>query len=98
KSAPKVVWQATKLKIGTYASPLFYQDRVYVCTATGITCGSAVDGKELCRQRIKGALSASPVAGDGKIYVLSEDGAVTVLESSDEAKILATNTVAKDEV
>jgi outer membrane protein assembly factor BamB len=98
KPAPELVWKSNKLKIGTYASPLYYQDRVYVCTSIGITCGSALDGKELYKQRIKGALSASPVAGDGKVYVLNEDGVVTVLESSDEAKVLATNTVATGEI
>jgi len=43
-------------------------------------------------ERVKGpSLSASPVAGDGKIYVVSDNGATTVVEAGDKFKVLATN-------
>lgn len=64
------------------ATPLAYRGLLYNVTDTGIL--SAYDlatGERLHRTRLGGAFSASPVAGDGKVYLASEDGEVVVLEA-----------------
>jgi outer membrane protein assembly factor BamB len=71
---------------------LFYEGRVYTLNNAGVLiCASIEEGKILWQERLKGAHSATPVAADGKVYVVSEKGVVTVVKSSDTAEVLATN-------
>lgn len=45
-------------------------------------------------QRIRaGVYSASPVLGDGKIYVTNEDGVTTVIRAADKFEVLAENVI-----
>ena len=87
---PEVAWQSTKLSSG-YASPVYHQGRVYAITRIGLNCVDAKNGQFLWQQRVKGPFSASPVIGDGKAYVTSEDGVVTVIQLGKEPEILAAN-------
>ena len=77
------------------ASPLVYQDRLYVLDQRGgiIGCYNAKTGEQFFRQRIEGAkgFTASPWAYDGKIYCLDEDGQAFVLAAGPELKVLSTN-------
>jgi outer membrane protein assembly factor BamB len=55
---------------------------------------SAMDaktGQRIWQERTGGVFTASPVAGDGKIYLLSEDGQTIVLAAGPAPKILARN-------
>ena len=64
------------------ALPLVYRGKVYAVNSNGfISCGDATTGKLLYKERTKGAYSASPVAGDGKVYCLNETGVMTVLKA-----------------
>lgn len=66
------------------SSPLLYKDYLYVVMQNGILmCLDAESGKEICRERLKGAHSftASPWAQDGKLYCLDEDGRTFVIEA-----------------
>lgn len=91
-----IVWSLDK---GTpyVPSPLLHGDEIYVVDDKGIvSCFDARTGKQnYGRTRIEGleALSASPVAADGKLYFLGEDGTTVVLEAGPEFKILATNRI-----
>ena len=58
-----------------------------------VTCIDAATGAPVWRERIGGIFSASPVAGDGKIYLVSETGETVVLAPGRVAKVLARNTV-----
>lgn len=89
-TAPEVVWKSNKFRSG-YASPLYYQDRVYSVTQNALLCGDAADGKLLWQERVEGPFSASPVAADGKVYLLSEKGTATVVQVGDQPKVLAVN-------
>lgn len=67
---------------------------LYVTNDRGIVwCLDAKTGKEIYSgQRIKPAIySSSPVLADGKLYVTSEEGQVTVLKAGPEFKVLAEN-------
>jgi outer membrane protein assembly factor BamB len=92
ETTPEVVWRSTKLTSG-FASPLFHKGRVYAVTGVSVNCVDASDGKLLWQERVKGPFSASPVIADGKMYVASEEGLVTVLELGDRPKVLAVNVI-----
>ncbi len=76
------------------ASPLLYRDRLWVVADGGLlTCTDAKTGKVIFeRQRLGkdggGDYFASPVAADGRIFLCSTRGVVTVVEAADTLKIL----------
>ena len=50
------------------------------------------DGEQVWQQRVKGEFSASPVLADGKLYVVNEAGATSVLDvTGEKPKIVASN-------
>lgn len=89
-AAPVAVWKSGKLGSG-FTSPAYHRGRVYVTTSVGLRCADARTGKELWFQRIKGPFSASPVIGDGKAYVTSEEGVVTVVRLGEAPEVLSQN-------
>jgi len=88
----KPEWAAKQLQTG-YSSPLVYRGKVFTTSSQGlIACADAKTGKVLYSERVKGAFSASPVAGDGKVYCLSETGICTVIDAgSNSFELLAAN-------
>jgi outer membrane protein assembly factor BamB len=89
-----LLWRYEK-SLPNAPSPLFYQDVVYLMKEGGILSAlDAVTGKLLKQGRLMGALGdyyASPVAADGKVFTLSEEGKLTVLKAGGEWEILAVN-------
>src|SRR5262249_23744376 len=80
KGTPQEAWAPNKRKRAT-ASPLYYKDHIYTLSSAGIlNCAEAATGKLLWQERLKGPFSASPVAGDGKLYCTNEAGATFVIE------------------
>ncbi|MCI0700027.1 MAG: PQQ-like beta-propeller repeat protein, partial [Planctomycetia bacterium] len=62
-----------------------------------VTCADAKTGKSLYKERLKGAFSASPVAGDGKVYCLNETGVCTVIDAKAETfEILSSNELGEE--
>ncbi len=88
-----VAW--SHMKTGNYMqTPLVYVDLLYCCRDSGImACYDARTGEKKYRERLSDGIgyTASPVAGDGKIYFTSEEGDVHVLQTGPEFKRLATN-------
>ena len=79
-------------------TPLLYGDYYYTLLDRGFfTCHDARTGKEIYgKQRIDpgaGAFTASPVAANGKIYLLSEDGDTFVVEAGAEFKVMGKNSL-----
>ena len=76
-------------------SPLLYQDVLYLLKEGGIlTSLNPATGALIKQGRLNGALGdyyASPVAADGKLFALSEEGKLTVLKAGGEWEILAVN-------
>src|SRR5262249_39248550 len=71
-----VAWRNTR-QVPFCASPLYLGGHVYTVKDGGfLACLDARDGKLLRRDRLPGGGNyyASPVAGDGKVYLLSERG------------------------
>ena len=79
-------------------SPLVYLGKVYATNGNGIVmCADVKTGKLLYKERVKGGCSASPVAGDGKVYIMNETGLCTVIDGkADTYEILATNDLGEE--
>jgi outer membrane protein assembly factor BamB len=78
-----------------YISSLVLDDGLlYMATDVGaVTVVDAATGERTSQQRVEGVFSASPVAGDGKIYFVSESGETIVLRAGPEPTVLARNDV-----
>jgi outer membrane protein assembly factor BamB len=91
-----VVWQNQRGNSYT-PSPVLYEGRLYVLADNGmLSCFDAKTGKPYYQQqRLPKASSfkASPVGANGKLYLASEEGDVTVVGMGDQFEVLATNTL-----
>jgi outer membrane protein assembly factor BamB len=86
-----VVWRETQ-QIPAMSSPALSGGRIYVISDGGVaSCLDAETGKTLWRERVAGKYSASPLVGAGRVYFSSHEGRTTVVEDSDEFKVLARN-------
>jgi outer membrane protein assembly factor BamB len=89
-----VAWRVEKG--GPYTTtPLAYGDHLYVMSDQGILgCYEVRTGREVYRQRVPstgGNYSASPVAGDGKVYLASEDGDMHIVRAGAGFELLKTH-------
>jgi outer membrane protein assembly factor BamB len=76
------------------SSVVHYQGVVYMASDAGVVQAvDAATGERLYQGRTGGVFSAAPVAGDGKIYFLSETGEGIVLAAKREFEILAENSM-----
>ncbi len=72
------------------SSLLHYKGLVFMATETGVV--SAIDGATgatVWKERLGGNFSASPVAGDGKIYLANEEGEFFVLAASRTFRVIS---------
>ncbi len=87
-----LLWKHPSRAPDHIVSPLVVDDRMFVVKGGGISsCFRIGDGQPLWYQkRIDnvGEYFASPVYGDGKIYVVGENGQVVVLEAGPELNVL----------
>jgi outer membrane protein assembly factor BamB len=87
-----VVWRHARL-VPFCASPLYINGLVFTVKDSGVLqCLDAKTGKSLKQLRLEASDSyyASPVGGDGKIYLLDEIGRLTVISATDKAEVLHT--------
>ncbi len=97
RDGPAPAWTSHRLR-PAYASPLCYRGRLYAVsnTATFLQCFDMKDGKLVWQERVKGPFSASPVAGDGKVYLVNEDGVTTVVAAGSRPRVLGTNPLGEE--
>ena len=76
-----------------YISSLVYYDGlIYMTGDVGVlTVTDAKTGERVYQERLGGVYTASPVAGDGKVYLISEDGETIVLAAGRTPRVLARN-------
>jgi outer membrane protein assembly factor BamB len=95
-SNPGVVWSSTKA-CPPMASPLYYQDHLYVLmqNTTVLMCLDAGTGKEVYRERLRGARSftSSPWVHEGKLFCLDEDGQTFVVQAGPKFELLGKNEI-----
>ena len=73
-------------------SILYYEGLLYVTNEVGVvTCADSGTGETVWQQRLGGLFFASPVAGDGKVFMVSETGETYVLRAGRTVEILAKN-------
>jgi len=76
-------------------TPIVYGDYLYSAKNNGaLSCYNARTGDRMYQARLGGGTSgftASPVAGDGKVYFASEDGDVFVVKAGPAFELIATN-------
>jgi outer membrane protein assembly factor BamB len=66
-------------------TPVIRGDHVYLwCDRAMVCCVELATGETVWRRRVEGNFSGSPVLIDGKLYCISEEGSVVVLEASPE--------------
>ncbi|MBM42503.1 MAG: hypothetical protein CL483_11335 [Acidobacteria bacterium] len=74
------------------SSVLYYDGLVYMANGGGIvTAVDAASGDRVWQDRIGGVFSATPLAGDEKVYLFSETGETVVLAAGSSLSILARN-------
>ena len=86
-----VVWKMTSG--APYISSLVYYDGlIYMAGDVGVlTVADAKTGERVYQERVGGVYTASPVAGDGKVYLVSEDGETIVVAAGRTPRILERN-------
>jgi outer membrane protein assembly factor BamB len=91
-----VAWRQPRFS-GYTPSPLVYRGRVYAVNDNGILqVADAKTGKDVFKARVGGGghtFSSSPVASQGRIYLLSEDGDTFVLRAVDRYEEIARNSL-----
>jgi outer membrane protein assembly factor BamB len=88
-----LTWKESK-GVPEVPSPLVYQGRVYLIRSGGIlSCRDLETGKLIYEKATdsRGGYFASPVAADGRIYIASDRGRITVIRSGDAFEVLARN-------
>jgi outer membrane protein assembly factor BamB len=92
-TASHVAWMNTR-QVPFCASPLYHGGLVYTVKDGGLlACLDPRDGKPLKFGRLPdaGSYYSSPVAGDGKIYLLSVSGCLSVIQAGRDWKVLSTS-------
>ena len=74
------------------SSLVYYEGLIYMIGDVGVlTVADAKTGERVYQERFGGVFSASPVAADGKIYLLGEGGGSVVLAAGRTPRVLARN-------
>jgi outer membrane protein assembly factor BamB len=90
-TATHVEWQAPA-GASYVPSIVYYDGLLYMTNEVGVvTCADARTGTAVWRHRLGGVFFASPVAGDGKVYLASETGETFVLRAGRKPEVLARN-------
>ncbi|MDP6409775.1 MAG: PQQ-binding-like beta-propeller repeat protein [Planctomycetota bacterium] len=94
-----MVW--SRMRRGNYMqTPLVHGDGLYLCSDAGIlACYDARSGEERFRERLGSGgtgFTASAVAGDGKLYLTSEQGEVFVVRAGAQIDLLAVNSLGEE--
>ena len=94
-----MLWRHQK-SLPDVPSPVLYRGILYLVRNGGIvTALDPTTGKVLKQGRLRDALDgyyASPVAGDGKVYMVSDAGRAVVIEAGDDWKVLQANDLGED--
>jgi outer membrane protein assembly factor BamB len=98
-TSSNVVWSLQKF-LPNVPSPLYYQDVLYIVKDGGIlTSLDPATGAILKQERLgraPGTYYSSPVAADGKIYTISQEGKVSVIKAGAQWEVLAVNDLDDD--
>ena len=87
----QLVWEQKK-NMPRVPSLLYSKPYLYAITDGGVaSCMKADTGELVWQERVGGNFSASPVAAEGRIYFLGDEGETTVIAAAPEFNVLAKN-------
>ncbi|MEE8468127.1 MAG: PQQ-binding-like beta-propeller repeat protein [Planctomycetota bacterium] len=85
----EVVWQTNK-SVPNSSSPVLYGADYFTATDLGImVCYDPLTGKRRFKERLPVPVLASLIAGDGKLFICTDEGDVLVLNAGPEFQILS---------
>jgi hypothetical protein len=94
----EVAWEQVK-GVTHIPSFVYVKPWLFSMTEAGIAlCMQASTGEILWQERVGGNHWASPVAANGLIYFLDEDGNTTVVRASDKFEVVARNSIGGEHV
>lgn len=100
KNKARELWRYDKNFTSVIPSTLAYRNVLYLVRNGGIlTTHEASTGQVIKSARIPGALggySSSPVAADGKVWLASEEGKISVLRAGGDWEVLAVNDLGEE--
>jgi outer membrane protein assembly factor BamB len=86
-----LAWEQKKVN-PKVPSLLYIKPWLFAIQDNGIaSCQKADTGEVLWQERVGGGFSASPVAAEGRVYLLDNNGDTTVIEAGPAFKVLAKN-------
>ncbi|MCI0337553.1 MAG: PQQ-binding-like beta-propeller repeat protein [Acidobacteria bacterium] len=86
-----LVWEQRK-GMPKVPSMIYVKPYLFAITDGGVaTCMKAETGELLWQERIGGNFSASPVAAEGRIYFVGDNGETTIIKAAPEFTVLAKN-------
>ncbi|MFN0087351.1 MAG: PQQ-binding-like beta-propeller repeat protein [Blastocatellia bacterium] len=86
-----LVWEQRK-GMPKVPSMIHLKPHLFAITDGGVaSCMNAATGELLWQQRVGGNFSASPVAAEGRVYFVSDDGETTVIKAGPVFEVLARN-------
>jgi outer membrane protein assembly factor BamB len=92
-SSSHVVWQV-ETGAPYVSSLLHYDGTIYMANDVGVlTAVDAATGRRTWQQRVDGVFSASPVAGAGHVYFVSEGGDTVVVRAGETPAVAARNPI-----
>jgi outer membrane protein assembly factor BamB len=86
-----VLWKQTR-SIPYVPSPVYYKGHLFMVKNGGmVSCLDAKTGQPAKQDRVPGSANyySSPVAGDGKIYLVSQRGELSVISAEPQWKVLS---------
>jgi outer membrane protein assembly factor BamB len=89
----QVLWKESR-GVPEVPSPLAWQNRVFLIRSGGLlVCRELDTGKLIFEERIDapGGYFASPILADGRLYLASDRGTVSVVKAGDKFEVLAHN-------
>jgi outer membrane protein assembly factor BamB len=93
-TAANVLWHYNRA-VPQLPSPLLYRGVLYMVNDGGVmTALDPVRGEVLAQRRLSDAIDsyyASPVAGDGKVFVVTESGTVAVVRADGQLTLVSVN-------
>lgn len=90
-TATHTIWRAAT-GAPYVSSLLFYDGIIYMANDVGVlTAIESATGERLWQERVDGVFSASPIAGAGHVYFVSENGDTVVVKSGRPPQVVGRN-------
>ena len=87
KDGPAVRYQLRR-GLPYVPTPVVFGQRLFLWSEGGmVSCLSTEDGEEVWRERVEGKFYGSPICSGGRLYAMSTDGELVVLDADAEFKL-----------